>query len=165
MKRLLLTLFMSAACLFLTPTNAALAVRSVPVTGRVQDAATGKPIAGAMVGVYKSGSGTVKTDKRGAFRVFAASGKRIIYYDGGNPFYRSDPSTYTTVNVPSKGLKGVTLSLWRVEFGRGKVFDPAGMPLVGAIVTVCGSQFAHAVTDSKGRFKVMLPADQANPGG
>lgn len=139
--------------------------KAVAVTGRAVDAMTGKPIANALIGVYQSGRGTVKTDKRGAFRVLAAPGKRIIYYDGGNTSYKSTRLTYTVANVPGKGLSGVTLNLWKTEFAQGKVFDPSGMPLAGARVTVCGSEFAHAVTDVKGRFKIAVPDEQPKPGG
>jgi hypothetical protein len=141
------------------------ALSAAPVTGRAVDAATGKPIAGAMVGVYQSGGGTVKTDRFGRFKLSADPGKRIIYYDGGNWLYRSTGRTYTTADVTSKGASNVKLSLWRIEFGRGKVFQPNGMPLPGAEVTVCGSEFAHAITDANGKFKVALPEDQRGPGG
>lgn len=138
----------------------------VPVSGRVLDAATGKPVAGALIGVYQSGLKAVKADSRGRFKALGMPGKgRIVYYEGGNSLYRSAPSTYTTVNVPAKGLSGVTLRLWEVEFGHGKVFQPSGMPLVGASVTIGGSYFTHAVTDSKGKFKIEMPQEQSKPGG
>ncbi len=137
-----------------------------PVRGVISDAVTGKPIAGGMVGVYQSGLGTAKTDSRGRFSLLAKPGKRIIYYDGGHPYYRSiNGVTYTTANVTSKGVSGVRLELFRVQFARGKVFAPSGMPLAGANVTVCGSEFVHGITDRYGKFRIPLPDDQANPGG
>lgn len=166
--RLRLSSLLLVACVSCLTVGAhAASTRLVPVRGVVSDAVTGKPVAGAMIGVWQSGQGTVKTDSRGRFRVWAAPGaKRIIYYDGGNPFYRSiDGVTYTTANVSAKGASGASIELFRVQFGRGKVFDPSGMPLVGATVTVCGSEFASAVTDAKGKFKVAMPDDQAAPGG
>ena len=138
----------------------------VPVSGRVLDAATGNPVAGALIGVYQSGLKAIKADSRGWFKVLGMPGnKRVVYYDGGNPLYRSDSSTYTTVNVPARGVSGVTLRLWKVEFGHGKVFQPSGMPLVGASVTIGGAYFTHAVTDSKGKFKIEVPNEQSKPGG
>lgn len=138
----------------------------VPVTGRVLDVESGKPISGALIGVYESGQKTVKTDSRGRFKVMAAPGsKRIIYYDGGNQLYRSDSTTFTYANVPARGLSGVTLRLWMVQFARGKVFTPSGMPLAGASVTMGGAYFTHAVTDSKGKFKIEVPQEESKPGG
>jgi hypothetical protein len=138
----------------------------VPVSGRVLDAATEKPVAGALVGVYQSGLKAIKADSRGRFKVLGMPGDdRIIYYDGGNPLYRSDPSTYTTVNVPARGVSGVTLTLSKIQYGHGKVFQPSGMPLAGASVTIGGAYFTHAVTDSKGKFKIEAPNEQSKPGG
>lgn len=138
----------------------------VPVTGCVLDVETGKPISGAVVGVYESGSKTVKTDGQGRFKVWATPGsKRIIYYDGGNPLYRSDGSTYTSVDVSAKGLSGVVFRLWKVQFARGKVFTPSGKPLAGASVTMGGAYFTHAVTDSNGKFKIEVPSEDSKPGG
>jgi len=138
----------------------------VPVTGRVVDAQTGKPVAGALIGVYESGCKTVKTDSKGRFKVLGVPGsKRFVYYDGGNPLYRSDWSTFVRVNLPTKGLSGVTLKLWKARFAYGKVFMPSGMPLVGASVTIGGEYFTHAVTDSNGKFKIEAPQEQSKPGG
>jgi hypothetical protein len=138
----------------------------VPVTGRVLDVESGKPISGALIGVYESGQTTVKTDSRGRFKVRAAPGsKRVIYYDGGNQLYRSDGTTYTYVNVPARGLSGAVLRLWKAQFARGKVFAPSGKPLVGASVTTGGAYFTHAVTDSKGGFKIEVPQEESKPGG
>jgi hypothetical protein len=141
------------------------AVPGVPVTGRVLDYMTDKPIAGARIGVYESGLKEVVSDSQGRFKVWASPGKHIVYYDGGNPLYHSDGSTYTAVNVPAKGLSGVTLRVWRVMFAHGKVFMPSGMPLVGASVTMGGEYFTHAVTDANGKFKIEVPSEQAKPGG
>lgn len=138
----------------------------VPVKGVVCDAETGKPIPGGMIGVYQSGLGTVKSDMQGRFSLLAKPGKRIIYYDGGHPFYRSiNGVTYVWAKVGSKGTSDVRLELFKVQFARGKVFTPSGMPLVGANVSVCGSEFVHGITDRDGKFKIILPDDQANPGG
>jgi len=138
----------------------------VPVSGRVLDAATERPVAGALIGVYQSGLKAIKADSQGRFKMLGMPGNgRIIYYDGGNSMYRSDPSTYTTVNVPARGVSDVTLRLWKVEYGHGKVFQPSGMPLAGASVTIGGAYFTHAVTDSKGKFKIEAPNEQSKPGG
>jgi hypothetical protein len=138
----------------------------VLVTGCALDVESGKPVSGALIGVYESGQKTVKTDSRGRFKVWAApGGKRVIYYDGGNPLYRSDGTTYTYVDVPAKGLSGAVLRLWQVQFAKGKVFTPSGMPLVGASVTMGGAYFTHTVTDSKGKFKIEAPSEDSKPGG
>ena len=137
----------------------------VPVTGKVLDMLTDQPIPGALIGVYESGQAEVVTDSRGRFKVRAAPGKHIIYYDGGNPFYHSDGTTFVSVNVPAKGLSGTTLRLWRALFARGKVFMPSGMPLVGASVTMGGGYFTHAVTDANGKFKIEVPGEEGKPGG
>ena len=161
----------AVACLLLagaslTPGAALAKTNLVPVSGRVMDADTGKPVAGALVGVYESGLKAVKADARGAFEVLGTPGaNRIVYYEGGNPLYRSDTSTYTMVTVPAKGVSGVTLPLFKVQFGHGKVFAPSGMPLAGASVTMGGAYFTHAVTDSKGKFKIEVPSEQSKPGG
>lgn len=166
MKNPLLSLILVACASCLTAGACAAPPGAVPVKGVVSDAVTGKPIPGAIIGVWQSGLGTVKTDSRGRFTVFAIPGKRIIYYDGGNPFYRSiNGVTFATAKVSAKGASGVGLELFRVQFGRGKVFDPAGAPLAGAKVTVCGSEFVGTVTDAKGKFEIALPEDQAKPGG
>ena len=137
----------------------------VPVAGRVLDMMTDRPISGARIGVYQSGRKEVLTDSQGRFKVMATPGAHIIYYDGGNRFYRSDGSTYTTVKVPAKGTSGVVFRLWRVWFAHGKVFTPAGMPLVGASVTLGGGYFTHAVTDRNGKFKIEVPSEESKPGG
>ena len=138
----------------------------VPVSGRVVDGDTGKPVSGALVGVYESGRKAVRADARGAFKVLGMPGeKRLLYYDGGNPLYRSDPSTYTVEDVPAKGVSGVVLTLWKKQFGHGKVFTPSGMPLAGASVTIGGATFSHAVTDSNGKFKIEASKEQSKPGG
>jgi len=46
------------------------------------------------------------------------------------------------------------------SYGRGKVFDPSGMPLAGAWVRAYGDRFETAVTDSKGKFRIKVPADE-----
>ena len=138
----------------------------VPVSGRVVDGDTGKPVSGALVGVYESGRKAVRADARGAFKALGMPGQsRIIYYDGGNPLYRSDPSTYTVEDVPAKGVSCVVLTLWKIQFGHGKVFDPSGRPLAGASVMIGGAYFTHAVTDSNGKFKIETPKEQLKPGG
>ena len=165
-KTNLKTLFLCLLILWIAIMPTAMAAPSlVPVTGRVLDMLTDKPIPGTLIGVYQSGRKEVRADSQGRFKVWASPGKRIIYYEGGHPYYHSDGSTYTTVNVPAKGLSGVTLSLWRVAFARGKVFMPSGMPLVGASVTMGGAYFTHAVTDSNGKFKIEVPQEEAKPGG
>lgn len=141
------------------------AAPGVAVTGRVLDIMTDKPIPDALIGVYQSGRKEVTADSQGRFKVWAAPGNRIIYYDGGNPLYHSDGSTYTAVNVPAKGLSGVTMRLWRVAFAHGKVFMPSGMPLTGASVTIGGEYFTHAVTDANGKFKIEVPQEEGKPGG
>lgn len=155
------------ACAFLLVSGAyAGSPRLVPLKGVVCDSVTGKPIPGGLIGVYQSGLGTVKSDSQGRFSLLAKPGKRIIYYGGGHPYYRSiNGVTYTTASIPAKGISGVRLELLKVQFGRGKVFAPSGMPLAGANVTICGSEFAHGITDKNGKFKIVLPDDQANPGG
>ena len=164
-----LCLVAAVSCVWgIIPSSGAVAGKPslVPVTGRVLDAETGRPVAGALIGVYESGLKAVKADSRGRFKVLGMPGNdRMVYYDGGNPLYRSDPSTYTTVNVPARGISGVTLRLWKVQYGHGKVFQPSGMPLVGASVTIGGLYFTHAVTDSKGKFKIEVPNEQSKPGG
>ena len=161
------TLFLCLLILWIAIMPTAMAAPSlVPVTGRVLDMLTDKPIAGARIGVYESGRKEVVTDSQGRFKVWAAPGaNRIIYYDGGNPLYHSDSYTFVSVNVPAKGLSGASLRLWRALFARGKVFMPSGMPLVGASVTIGGAYFTHAVTDSNGKFKIEVPSEQAKPGG
>ena len=162
-----LCLIAAVSCIWgAIPSSAAGKPNLVPVSGRVLDAATERPVAGALIGVYQSGLKAIKADSRGRFKVFGMPGQnRIVYYDGGNSLYRSDPSTFASVNVPPKGLSGVTLRLWKVEFGHGKVFQPSGMPLAGASVTIGGAYFTHAVTDSKGKFKIEVPSEQSKPGG
>jgi len=136
------------------------------VSGRVLDSCTGKPIPHARIGVYQSNRKTVPTDNHGRFQVQAAPGrKRLIYYDGGNPLYRSGPSTCIAVDVPAKGLSGAVLRLRAVDFAHGQVLAPSGKPLAGAAVDVWGEQRAHAVTDAKGRFNVAAPELQQPPHG
>lgn len=164
------SLCQAVACLLLASLSAvpveAAKTSLVPVTGRVIDADTGKGVAGALVGVYQSGLKAVKADSQGRFRVLGMPGaKRIVYYGGGNPLYRSDSDTYVTADLTSKGTSGVILPLIKVRSAHGKVFMPSGMPLAGADVTIGGDYFTHAVTDSKGKFKIEVPGEQSKPGG
>ena len=115
------------------------------VQGRVRDAETGQPLAGARVTV---GGRQVLTDVEGSFRVPGVRGLVELEVDAlGYEPQRNSPLATALVGM----RQVVTLSLEPREL-RGQVIDVVtGIPLTGATVSV-GE--AETQTDPQGRFSV-----------
>ena len=142
---------------------------SVYVTGRVVDADTGKPIAGAQIGAGSESfhGSIVTTDKEGNYSVQVLPGDVMVYYAGGNPMYLRDwKADQKTVSVPETGLRGHIIKLKSNGQCKGKVVGADGKPVAGITVSIGRDPGeAKCVTNSKGEFALGLPPDVDLSGG
>jgi protocatechuate 3,4-dioxygenase beta subunit len=124
------------------------------VRGRVTEAGSGKPVAGASVTFYPRGAppeGQEVTDGDGRFRIAARPGPGHLLIQGPTMDYvhqevnggllvkgepggvRMYPDAAVPVDVPAKGAPGeVAVTLRRGLTFRGRVLDPEGKPVARA---------------------------------
>ncbi len=125
--------------------------RAEPLTvrGRVLDAETGRPVAGAEVAF--AAAGTARTDARGAFEMGSVPPGlvRIEVRTEGRPRLRwedriGEPPPALELHAPA----GRSVS--------GRMLDPGGEPVVGARVQWLGTEGdrAEARADGEGRFRL-----------
>jgi len=109
-----------------------------PVSGRVSDAATGQPLAGAIVGEGAWFRRTATTDARGEYRLegFGAPGVREVHVraSGYGAARREAPA-------PVDGVARLDFALQRGRAVSGRVVDDGGAPLAGAYVAAVASEF------------------------
>jgi protocatechuate 3,4-dioxygenase beta subunit len=154
--------------------------RGIVVTGKVLDADTGKPVAGAEVAPMKSGhhfdwadwDEAVKTDGEGKYRIATQEAQGIAarhpqYRDeepmrsiwefgpGQNqvriPTWIFEPDKYAK-DRPAIGPDGLVIRLHPLMALRGRAVDPQGKPVAG--VSCDGS--GEAESDAEGRFSVKV---------
>ena len=137
--------------------------RGVPVTGRVLDKGTGRPIAGARVDLDgptkdkpKWGFLSEPSDSRGRYALRALPGKASVSYAGGARIYSSWDRTVT---IPERGLARLDIRLKKADMARGKVVDSRGRPVPEVIVqSFMGQGYGPQVlTDAHGEFEVIVP--------
>ncbi len=150
----------------------------IVVTGKVLDADTGKPVAGAQVAPMKWGhhfnwadwEQAVKTDGEGKYRVATQEARGIAVR---HPEYRAEEAMRsvwefapghnqmgTWISEPEKhakdkptiGAEGLVVRLQPLMALRGRAVDPQGKPIAGVS---CGGSGA-AEFDAEGRFSVRV---------
>jgi protocatechuate 3,4-dioxygenase beta subunit len=138
----------------------------VPLTGRVLNARTGRPIPGARVlasstkppekarDPWTSISG--RADSRGVYRLSVIPGKAYLEYaGGGKPVLQS--AAPKEVKVGRSGKTGVDLRLTSGDAARGRVLDIHGRPVERVIVQIHNegwSNVTQALTNAKGDFEL-----------
>lgn len=134
------------------------------LSGQVVDANGRKPIPGALVWASADPAAFTRTDADGRFQV-TAPGRRRFDLEVAAPGYLLKRALVARPQLVSR--KTGTLALTRAGRLRGRVLDPQGRPLAGAVVVAVpqGSQGARAfspadpvadrtVTDPQGRFEL-----------
>ncbi|MGV8040941.1 MAG: carboxypeptidase regulatory-like domain-containing protein [Thermoanaerobaculaceae bacterium] len=121
--------------------------------GSVADAATGRPIAGAVAALDGTGVAST-TDADGIFKVSQVTGSAtlVVSADGYAPS-AGEPVSMTTRANAHAGVIALTRLTGTVT---GTVQDGAGTPLAGAVV-VCNATGASATTDASGAFTLAMP--------
>jgi hypothetical protein len=157
--------------------------------GRVVDASTGKPIAGAVIWAAGSAASAtpgassavrVLTSASGAF-VFRglARGSLVLTaqkagYVNAAPGQRRPGGTVQPIPVARGArLDGIEIRMWKCASIAGTVVDENGDPAVNTRVEVVGRTFAggrawfvpgaHALTDDRGMYRIaeLMPGDYA----
>ena len=151
--------------------------QGIVVTGKVLDADTGKPVAGAELAPMKSGHHSdwadweeaVKTDGEGKYRLATQEARGIAvrhpqYRDeepmrsvwefgpGQNqigPPWIPEPDSYAK-DKPAIGPDGVVVRLQPLMALRGRAVDPQGKPIAGVSCGGCDGD----ESDAEGRFSV-----------
>jgi len=139
------------------------------VTGRVRDADTGDPIAGAAVAVYGPArplsSGTVQsadTDEQGRYELRVPPGSNRVYYQGGTPGYSVNEPRRRFIQVAEGDtIEGVDFELKRLPVLRGRVLGPDGQPVAGAKLWDLNWGGPARRTDDQGRFEKFLAGGEA----
>ena len=148
----------------------------VPLTGRVLNARTGRPVPGARVRASSTKlpekehetwiSMSGHADSRGVYRLSVIPGRAYLQYEGGGgPVLQSGPPREVTVG--RGGKTGVDLRLTSGDAARGRVLDIHGRPVERVIVQVHNegwSNITQALTDAKGRFELPVYAPPENAG-
>ena len=115
-----------------------LASRGVFISGRLLDADTGKPISDMRVAATVAGHVIAgeRVDQAGRYKLRVAPQDTYkVYCQGGNPSYPYDREASRTVEVFSKELRNVDITLRKAAVARGKVVDEQGRPVPGASVS------------------------------
>lgn len=148
------------------------------VSGTVTDAATGQPLPGTQVSMYRGGDGwaqyTVTADAAGSYIIrnvvpddyrvrFSHGDYHDLYYDG-----RADLASATVVTVSEEGqqVTGIDGALVAAARLAGTVRDGQGAPLAGVSVGVYGMTSATQVravgtTDDAGFFSIAVKPVEA----
>lgn len=139
-----------------------------PVTGRVVDADTGEPVAGATVlGATPfgredrdTGSPTPPTGADGRYTLRALPGGVSVFVMSWPEGYAEavKSQAYATVELGQQGATAPDIEIHRALMLSGLVVDAQGRPVPGAEVqrSVSGAP-AASVTDAQGRFEFALP--------
>lgn len=159
-------------------------IRGVEVAGKVSAAGTGRPLAGAMIGVYgpsrpRSGaaSAAATTDDGGRYRFRLPPGETYFYLMGAPPDYAMGTGRGRTVTIPD-GVARFEFPTTELkpaspaEALSGRVVDADGVAVAGAIVDRaceggCCPALGRAdlVTDARGTFRLPANANHRIPPG
>jgi len=129
----------------------------IAISGRVTDAATGRPVRGARVWTFEGD--TAESDADGRYSIESAA-----FPSGGSPARLSAAADGYAANVlalprpavDAARLDDVDVVLERAARVRGRVVDESGAAVAGACVNVHRRGYAPrgTVTDASGRFDV-----------
>jgi hypothetical protein len=142
--------------------------RGGAISGTVRDT-DGQPIEGARVGISGNKDGApddVETDARGAFAFDGVDDGAWRLTAKAAGFGDSEPSPLTVQE--HRPIEGVTITLTPAEGISGKVLDPSGSPVPGALVRLILSRqrddferaapIAQAATGADGTFRIQAAA-------
>ncbi len=121
------------------------------VTGRLTDHVTGEPVP---EGVVTVGDQTVHADADGRYSIILAAGSRTLECSGFGftPTELSVPVTAGSLITLDAALQpGATARL------HGKVYDPAGTPIAGAVLTALDTPVPPTSTGPDGSYEFLLP--------
>ena len=128
--------------------------------GRVLDALTRAPIAGAELATIWIMHNTVATDAGGNFTLPLDGGSDgEIYVRAPGYGFRGVPQPEST---RASGAEGLEILLEPARKVRGRVLDSQGQPIAGAYVAACGSEYGAvqrhdwvaSTTNAEGRFEI-----------
>lgn len=149
--------------------------RLVTLAGRVLEARTGTPVAGARVEASSAKSPgeardpwisiSGRADSRGVYELAVLPGRASLGAWGGRPGLTSGPPRQVTVG--RDGLSGVDLKLRSGDMARGIVLDTRGRPAEKVIVqihTEGSSSIIQALTDANGEFELPVYQSPQNAG-
>lgn len=155
--------------------------RGALIEGTVSDAATGKPIAGALIGgsgpnsPRESGLGTANaiSDAEGHFTLRMAPGKVVVYIMGTVDDYlppeQTAPYSHYDITLKQDEQPRLDFRLKKGETLRGKAVNGLGEPVPGALIRIGVHDWdaKTATTDAKGTFAItgLRPGDYALDGG
>jgi protocatechuate 3,4-dioxygenase beta subunit len=141
------------------------------INGRVQDEATGDPIAGAEVyegNHWQQRSPATQSDSEGRFvlrgvhgATDAGRGVRVEVFASAPgwvlPAPRSGKSVASAHVQPTQQEVTIDVPMRRMVEWQGRVLTPEGAALPGAVVTVLDAARLNTVADRRGHFKVPVP--------
>jgi protocatechuate 3,4-dioxygenase beta subunit len=124
--------------------GAALPQQAASISGRVLDADSGRPIAGASVGVPR-GAEPVVTDAQGRYTLRPADPGRVTLHVWGSGQYQAMSLTGPrTVTVqPGAVVTGIDMRVRLEAQVSGRVLDERGQPLAGIRVVAVSRQFSR----------------------
>ncbi len=138
------------------------------VTGRVVDAVSGEPIAGARMGISgreaRYTEGPPPTGADGTYRAFVLPGQSYLSVTGAPDRYtQSDLNQRgASVTVTDRGVTVPDIALTPATRLEGVVVDAAGNPVPRALVYGASHFLGDALEcDAHGRFHVMVPKVQS----
>jgi hypothetical protein len=168
-----------------SPQDIAIGDGTAAITGAVLDAASGKPIPGAVVAINgaaaPAGRGVARgfrqiADEHGRFAFtllpaggYGISASKFGYFDGGYGRTAVSNSSRRITLVDGQWFRDANVELRRPSAIAGTVVDETGEPLVGVPVRVCAEVFVAGVrqlasgptatTDDRGIYRIgNLPA-------
>lgn len=137
---------------------------AITISGRVLDAQTGRPISDARVRAMDGAPSrtwyqwAVKTDPRGRFAIEVLPGKVDLECSTSDETYESGNTR--TITVAARGARNVYLRIPRRKIVSGKIFQADGAPAGDVDVTLATQdETVRAMTDTRGRFDLPLPAE------
>ncbi len=136
------------------------------IRGSIGDAVSGNPVEGVRIRLESGGNvaAMVRTNAKGAFRMAAAEGENILYFDATPGFLPPDPramrvSVQPGAPVELPGMWLVPLPTYKVQL----VDEDESTPVAGAVITLVRPwQFGWLTTDDNGWAQihvVNLPQD------
>ncbi len=136
------------------------------IRGSIGDAVSGKPVEGVRIRMESGGNvaAMVRTNAKGEFRLAAAEGENILYFDATPGYLPPDPRAMRVTVPPGApvdlpGLWLVPLPTYKVEV----VEEDESTPVSGAVITLVRPwQFGWLPTEANGMAQIRvvnLPQD------